>query len=93
MPVLSDGTTLTKKAHDSIVKAALSHADEQGYCEEVEDFLENLGFTIPNETVTVTIEVKVSGFGRNRDALSEDYRWNVYPDEGDADSVKVVSVK
>lgn len=93
MPTLADGTTVTKKVHDSIVKAALSHADDQGYCAEVEEFLETLGFTIPNETATVTIEVTVSGFGRNTDDLHHDFNWQVYGPDGDTDSIKVVSVK
>lgn len=93
---VAGGANISKAAHDAIVKAALDHADEQGYCAEVEEFLEALGFAVPDNSTTVTIEVTLSGsreeVNRAKD-MSESYLWNISHDYASVDDFTIKSVK
>jgi hypothetical protein len=91
MPTIA-GQNVSKAAANAIVSKAMELADEKDYCEEVESFLEELGFVIPDVTKTVTLQVEVSGRGRVPD-LEDTYNWNVYHDSGETDNLKVVSVQ
>lgn len=89
MPTIA-GSNITKAAHDNIVKAVLDRADEQGYCEEVEDFLENLGFTLPEaKPVTVTLTVSMTPESVRGVDLTEQWNWNIGHDYGTVDLVNV----
>lgn len=87
--VMVSGVNLTKANADKLAKAALTVADEEGYCGEVENILERLGFELPNFTRIVTLEVQVSGRGD----VSDGWRWTAYCDSVETDDVKVVSVR
>lgn len=93
MPTIA-GNNITKKAHDAIVTEALAYAEDMGYCDEVEGFLDHLGFVVEDQTKTVTITATVSGKRLSEDALLADWRWNLYHDDDDvAVSDFSVSVK
>lgn len=57
--IVADSVNITKKAAEQISRAALDYANENGYCETVEEFLEHLGFPIPSNEVDVVIRAKV----------------------------------
>jgi hypothetical protein len=87
------GVTLSKANADKIATAALAHATEQGYCDEVEGFLEALGFDLPTQTKTVTITMVVSATRLDEVSLGQDWKWNIYHDDDVAAEVTKVSVK
>jgi hypothetical protein len=90
---VANGAIISKAAHDRIVEAALAHADEQGYCDEVEGFLEALNFVIPDsEPVTVTIKVRVQPESRRAVSdLSHRYDWSI--SHSYADDVEFISAE
>lgn len=83
------GATLSKTAAEKIAREALRIADEKGYCSEVEDFLEDMGFPIPSITRKVTLEVEVIGRGD----VTSTWDWSVVGPTEDTNTLRIVKVE
>lgn len=92
-PVTINGVSFTAKQHEALVTSAIESADNLGYCDESHHVLEDMGLTVPNSEVTVTLTLRIIDLDRTTvDSLDNRFAWTAeYSNDYGAD-IEVESV-